>query len=106
MPSTKSGRRVQGVPRLLGSPSSECRLQAALTLRLIFFFRPYMNLFDIEIQVAMDEDGNIINMLIAMGEESKTFDRDRVLQLATEGDVLCSLLVNRITKLKLEGKLS
>ena len=65
-----------------------------------------MNLFDIEIQVAMDEDGNIINMLIAMGDESKTFDRDAVLKLASEGDVLCALLVNRITKLKLEGKLT
>ena len=65
-----------------------------------------MNMFDIEIQVAMDEDGNIINMLIAMGEESKTLDRDAVIQRASEGDLLCSLLVNRITKLKLEGKLS
>jgi hypothetical protein len=64
------------------------------------------SMFDIEIQVAMDEDGNIINMLIAMGEESKTLDRDAVIKRASEGDLLCGLLVNRITKLKLEGKLS
>jgi len=64
------------------------------------------SMFDIEIQVAMDEDGNIINMLIAMGEESKTLDRIAVIKRASEGDLLCGLLVNRITKLKLEGKLS